>query len=69
MGSVEIKKELVDQEAKLSIKQQCILLCLARSSYYYQSKGESPQNEEIMKLMDRGYSGQTGHPFPDESEQ
>jgi putative transposase len=53
MGSVEIKKELVDQEAKLSIKQQCILLCLARSSYYYQSKGESPQNEEIMKLMDR----------------
>lgn len=53
MGSVEIKKQLIDKEGELPIVQQCVLLCIARSSYYYQAKGESPLNEQIMRMMDR----------------
>jgi len=36
----------------LSVRRQCELLGLARSSLYYQPKGESEQNLELMRLMD-----------------
>lgn len=37
----------------LSIRRQCELLSLPRSSYYFQPQTESPRNLELMKLMDR----------------
>ena len=37
---------------ELSIVQQCRLLSLNRSSYYYQPKGETALNLELMRLID-----------------
>jgi putative transposase len=37
---------------KISIRQQCDLLGLCRSSYYYQPVGEREENLHIMRLMD-----------------
>ena len=37
----------------LSIRSQCRLLEINRSSHYYKPKGESPQNLELMRLMDK----------------
>lgn len=44
----------------ISIKHQCELLGLSRSSYYYHPLGESPFNLDLMKRIDRLY---TDHPF------
>jgi len=44
----------------LSIKQQCNLINLQRSSYYFRPAQESSENLEIMKLIDEEY---THHPF------
>lgn len=41
--------------AELSIEQQCKLLDVSRSSYYYQPKGESVFNLELMRIMDEHY--------------
>jgi len=46
--------------SKLSLKQRCQLLSVARSGMYYQSKGESAYNLELMRLIDIEY---TKHPF------
>lgn len=45
---------------KLSIVQQCLLLCIHRSGIYYKPKGESRLNLELMRLMDEHY---LHHPF------
>jgi putative transposase len=37
---------------KLSIRNQCRLLSVPRSSYYYKPKEESEENQKIMKVMD-----------------
>ena len=52
VASVAQKRQLVDKDSKLSIRQQCVLLCLCRSSYYFKPKGEKPENLELMRLMD-----------------
>ncbi len=39
---------------------QCQLVGLARSSFYYQSQGESEENLRLMRLLDQEY---TRHPF------
>ena len=44
----------------LSIRRQCELLGLGRSSYYRQPAAESDENLELMKLIDQQY---TSHPF------
>jgi len=44
----------------LSIRRQCELLGLGRSSYYRQPAAESDENLELMKLVDQEY---TAHPF------
>ena len=36
---------------QLSIGQQCRLLSIARSYYYYEPKGETEQNHGLMRLM------------------
>jgi len=42
-------------QEKLSITKQCQLLHVARSSCYYNSKGESSENLELMKKIDEIY--------------
>ena len=44
----------------LSVGQQCELLGLSRSSYYYEPATESAENLALMALIDREY---TDHPF------
>ena len=44
---------LIKQENGLSIAHQCSLLNVARSSFYYEPKGESEQNLALMNLIDR----------------
>lgn len=46
--------------ALLSVSRQCELLGLARSSWYYESGGETPENLELMRRIDEEY---TQHPF------
>ena len=38
--------------SQLSLVRQCELVSIARSSYYYQPKGESEFNLELMRLID-----------------
>ena len=40
----------------MSIRQQCSLLGLARSSYYYEPAGESEENLLLMRLLDEQYT-------------
>ena len=40
---------------QLSVTRQCSLPGLKRSTYYYQSKGESPHNEELMRRIDEQF--------------
>ena len=44
----------------MSIRRQCELLGLSRSSYYRQPQGESEENQELMRLIDEYY---TRYPF------
>jgi len=48
-----MKKGLIDSNLKLSVRNQCLLIGLNRSSLYYEAKGESLENLELMRLMDR----------------
>ena len=47
-------------DESISIKRQCELLGLSRSSYYRESRGESEENLMYMRMMDEEY---TRHPF------
>jgi putative transposase len=47
---------MVDPDhARLSITQQCQLVSIPRSSYYYESKGESALNLELLEVIDRQF--------------
>lgn len=48
-------RELIDTEHSLSIRKQCELLSIHRSSYYYTPRGEKQENLEIMRIMDEHY--------------
>jgi putative transposase len=59
--SVEHKRAWVDAaDTVLSVSQQCALLDLSRSSYYYAPATETAENLALMALIDREY---TAHPF------
>jgi len=45
-------KPLVNNNESVSIRHQCELLDMNRSSYYYVPKGENEENLRIMELMD-----------------
>jgi putative transposase len=51
---------ITPKNRKISVRQQCQLLGLAPSSYYYQAEPESAENLEYMRLLDQEY---TDHPF------
>ena len=40
---------------KLSLTRQCRLVSIARSSYYYEGRGESPLNLRLMRLIDEQF--------------
>ena len=45
---------------KLSVRRQCELLGLPRSSYYRNQAPETQENDELMRMIDEEY---TRHPF------
>ena len=53
---VEAKRALIDpQAAVFSIREQCARLGLNRSTYYYTPAQESPENLQLMRLLDAQY--------------
>jgi len=50
---VKERISLIESNQKLSIRRQVDLLEISRSSLYYKPVGESPENIELMELMDR----------------
>jgi len=54
-GDTEALKEIVSPRADLSIRRQCELLGIARSSLYYKPVDIDPQDLELMRLMDQEY--------------
>jgi len=54
--STEAKGEVIDPDhPNISIRRQCELLDLNRSSYYYSPMGESEFNLHLMSLIDEQY--------------
>jgi putative transposase len=48
-----MKRQMIEaKHPKLSIAQQCQLLQLSRSAYYYQKRPESAENLSLMRIMD-----------------
>jgi putative transposase len=47
--------QLIDRQHDLSIRKQCQVLAVTRSSLYYAPKGEKTENLEIMRIMDEHY--------------
>ena len=59
--SVDLKRQLVEEaHPQLSVRRQCSLLGLSRSSLYYRPPAESPDNVQLMHLLDEQY---TATPF------
>lgn len=54
--SIAAKRSLIAQDGLLSIRAQCDLLELPRSSYYYEPVGESSENLALMAELDRIYT-------------
>jgi putative transposase len=46
---------MVSKDHKLSVRRQCVLLTLARSTLYYQPKGESAENLRFMEIIDKQF--------------
>ena len=54
--TIEQKRRVIEPGfRKISIYRQCELLSLNRSSLYYQAKGETVYNEQLMTLIDKQY--------------
>jgi len=54
--SIDFKRECVESGLPgLSVRRQCELLGLNRSSWYYRSAGESVENLEWMRRIDEQY--------------
>jgi putative transposase len=49
------RRNLVDTQHELSVRNQCDILSIHRSGIYYQPKGEKRENLELMRLMDEHY--------------
>jgi hypothetical protein len=54
MEAVKLKR------SPLSLRRQCVMLCIPRSSLYYAPIPEKPENLKMMTLM--GYALLTSHP-------
>ncbi len=49
------RRNIIDNQCRLSVRKQCDLLTVHRSSFFYKPKGEKTENLEIMRLMDEHY--------------
>src|SRR5829696_3103972 len=59
--SDDAKRSLIDEgHPELSVRRQCELVGLNRSTLYYEPAPETPENLGLMRLIDREY---TAHPF------
>ncbi len=54
-------KEYIPHKEKLSIRKQCNLVGISRSSVYYYPVGESDENLRIMRLMDEHHIEHSTH--------
>jgi putative transposase len=55
-GSIELKRECIEAgHPQLSVRRQCELLGLNRSSWYYEPLGESAENLALMRRIDEQY--------------
>lgn len=54
------RRSLVISRPELSIRKQCRILGIHRSGLYYENRGESAENLELMRLMDEHYYD---HPY------
>jgi putative transposase len=50
--SLAERRLMVDKSDPFSIQEQCEMVSIHRSGFYYSPKGESAQNLEIMRLID-----------------
>jgi putative transposase len=54
--TLEEKRAVVEpKEARISLRRQCELLGLGRSSLYYRSQADTTYNEQLMRLIDEQY--------------
>jgi hypothetical protein len=53
--TVKELQSYISEDEKLSIRHQCELIEISRSTVYYKSVGESEENLRIMRLMDEHY--------------
>jgi len=54
---LDVKREWVESDNKsISIRRQCELLGLNRTTLYYETKGESRENLNLMRLLDVQYT-------------
>ena len=55
--SAELKRPLIEVgHPELSVRRQCELLGLNRSSLYYEPVGETPEDLRLMRLIDEQYT-------------
>ncbi len=55
--SLDDKRQLVEaQNEQISLRRQCQLVGLHRSGLFYQARGESSENLELMNLLDEQYT-------------
>jgi putative transposase len=56
-GTLEERRQLIEpDERRLSIRRQCELIGLTRSSWYYEPRPESEENLRFMRLIDEQYT-------------
>ena len=55
VGDIEALKKIVSPKEKVSIRRQCALLGLNRSSFYYKPVDEDPEDLYLMRKMDEEY--------------
>jgi putative transposase len=60
MSSTEKRQKIDKTHLRLSLQKQCELVSIHRSSIYYQPKGESMLNQELMKEIDKYF---LEHPY------
>lgn len=54
-------RRILQEEDELSVRKRCELLGVNRSTLYYQRRGESPENLELMNLLDKRHLSHPTH--------